>query len=385
MSAAGFDIPGYELQRRLGEGGMATVFLAVQKSLDRRVAIKIMRRVTGDTTEEKRFINEGRTLARLPHPNIVGVYDIVQNEDINYIAMEFLEGGILNDRISEGLTLFDSIGIVVQLADALQFAHDHGIIHRDLKPANILFRNARTPVLTDFGIARLQSMDMTRLTQTGMMTGTPAYMSPEQAQGGSVDGRSDQYSLGVLFYEMLTKQVPFVGETPMQVAFAHVHNPPPALPLRFEFLQPIMSRMLAKDPKNRFPDLKSFAREFRNLLAESKELEQQLRFTANQTVAERLRALGFSDEQIHSGQHQKVALSIKAEPGEQLPPEMVARQLLEGSELKLEPIQERHVHYTSDRPQRRDGGVPQWLVQLGTVLITLILAMVAYKLFVQGA
>ena len=232
MSAAGFDIPGYELQRRLGEGGMATVFLAVQKSLDRRVAIKIMRRVTGDTTEEKRFINEGRTLARLPHPNIVGVYDIVQNEDINYIAMEFLEGGILNDRISEGLTLFDSIGIVVQLADALQFAHDHGIIHRDLKPANILFRNARTPVLTDFGIARLQSMDMTRLTQTGMMIGTPAYMSPEQAQGGSVDGRSDQYSLGVLFYEMLTKQVPFVGETPMQVAFAHVHNPPPALPLR---------------------------------------------------------------------------------------------------------------------------------------------------------
>src|SRR5688572_29903555 len=154
MTSPVYDIPGYEYVRELGVGGMATVYLAIQRSLERSVAIKVMRRAGADENFEKRFLLEGRTMAKLPHRNIVGVYDIVQNETINYIAMEYLGGGTLSDRLRAGLSLAEAISIVVQIAGALQFAHDAGVVHRDLKPANIMFRDAHTPVLTDFGIAR---------------------------------------------------------------------------------------------------------------------------------------------------------------------------------------------------------------------------------------
>jgi len=301
MTAPAFDIPGYKLVRELGAGGMATVFLAVQTSLERRVAIKVMRRGLSDENVEKRFLLEGRTMARLPHPNIVGVYDIVQNETINYIAMEFLDGGMLSDRMRDGLTLAEAISIVVQVAGALQFAHDNGIVHRDLKPANIMFRDPATPVLTDFGIARQQDPAATRLTQTGMMIGTPTYMSPEQATGGEIDGRSDQYALGVLFYEMLTGHPPFEGDSPIQVVLAHLNTPPPTLPPQFAFFQAIMDRLLAKDREARYPDLRTFTRELKTLLTASDALAHRLQIDSNQSASEQLRALGFSESQIHTG------------------------------------------------------------------------------------
>ncbi|MBD8526139.1 serine/threonine protein kinase [Pseudomarimonas arenosa] len=301
MSAPAFDIPGYELIRELGSGGMATVFLATQRSLDRKVAIKVMRRGLADENVEKRFLIEGRTMARLPHPNIVGVYDIVQNESINYIAMEFLEGGSLSDRMREGLSLADAIAVVVQIAGALQYAHDNGIIHRDLKPANIMFRDGVTPVLTDFGIARQQNSEATRLTQTGMMIGTPTYMSPEQATGSDLDGRSDQYSLGVMFYEMLTGRAPFEGSTPIQVVLAHINSPPPPLPPQFSFFQPLLDRMLSKERDQRFPDLKVFVRQLKDLVTGSDALVHQLQFDPTSSSSEQLRALGFSESQIHTG------------------------------------------------------------------------------------
>jgi len=346
MSAIELSIPGYELQRRLGEGGMATVFLALQRSLDRKVAIKVMRRGATDASDEKRFLNEGRTLARLPHPNIVGVYDIVQCDEINYIAMEYLEGGVLSDRMRVGLTLAEAITIVVQISDALQFAHDNGVVHRDLKPANILFRGKRTPVLTDFGIARVNNQDISRLTRTGMMIGTPAYMSPEQAQGAPVDGRSDQYSLGVLFYEMLARQVPFVRDEPMQVAYAHVHDKPPPLPMKFSFAQPLIDRMLAKDPKDRFPDLKAFNRELKKILIDNPALQHRLNVNPAHNVSEQLRALGFSDSQAAGNQLRSAGVPV-AVAKEDLKPGELVQQLLDQAEVKFElmPI--------DDRPRQR--------------------------------
>ena len=202
-------IPGYEILRPLGSGGMSTVYLALQRSLDRKVAVKVMRR-SGDPDSadarqiERRFLLEGRMMAKLPHRNIAAVYDIVSNDSVAYIAMEYLGGGALIDRMRSGIDLADAVSVIVQIAGALEFAHSHGVVHRDLKPANIMFRDGGTPVLTDFGIARYQDGSGMRLTQTGMLVGTPTYMSPEQINGVAVDGRADQYSLGILFYELLT-------------------------------------------------------------------------------------------------------------------------------------------------------------------------------------
>ena len=299
MASPVFHIPGFEYVRELGVGGMATVYLAIQRSLDRKVAIKVMRRAGADENFEARFLLEGRTMAKLQHRNIVGVYDIVQNDEINYIAMEFLGGGTLSDRMRQGLSLGEAIAVVVQTAAALQFAHDHEVVHRDLKPANIMFRDDRTPVLTDFGIARAKTD--TRLTQTGMMVGTPTYMSPEQAMGNDVDGRSDQYSLGVLFYEMLTGAPPFGGETPLNVVLAHINQAPPPLPAPFAQFQPILDKMLAKDREQRFADLQVFVRELKAMLTGSETLLSKLTLDPNESSSEQLRALGFSDSQISTG------------------------------------------------------------------------------------
>lgn len=296
-------VPGYELTGELGVGGMAVVYLAIQHSLERKVAIKVMKRDgAGGTVSdfEKRFLFEGRTMAKLPHRNIVAVYDIVTRSDIAYIAMEYLPDGPLSDRMRAGLDLGEAISIVVQLASALEFAHRHNVVHRDLKPANVLFRDATTPVLTDFGIAKQSGTTAARITQTGMVLGTPTYMSPEQANGQEVDGRSDQYSLGILFYEMLTGSAPFVDDTPMAVLMAHALKPPPPIKEDLAMFQPIFDKMLAKHPDDRFPNLREFEKALREVIVGSDVLGMRLQAGSASSSSSQLRKLGFGSDTFTS-------------------------------------------------------------------------------------
>ena len=298
MASETIQVPGYEILRLLGSGGMSTVYLAVQRSLDRKVALKIMRR-TGDSASddarqmERRFLLEGRMMAKLSHRNIVAVYDIVSNESIAYIAMEYLGGGALSDRMRSGIALADAVSVIVQIAGALEFAHGHGVVHRDLKPANIMFRENGTPILTDFGIARYQDRSATRLTQTGMLVGTPTYMSPEQINGQEVDGRSDQYSLGILFYELLTGSPPFRGDTPIAVLMMHLTQAPPPLPDELRAFQDVFDRLLAKDREARYANLSEFSNDLKSRVTDSDTLLTRLHIDPNQTSSEQLRALGF--------------------------------------------------------------------------------------------
>src|SRR6056297_4334627 len=197
------EIPNYEIGQMTGRGGVAEVYKARHKLLDRTVAIKIISPAKAGELADKRFLKEARVVAGLRHPNIVSIYDVGVLEDKYYIIMEFLEGGDLKQKLEAGLSVDESIAILKQMASALAHAHDKGFIHRDIKSQNIMFRADGTAVLTDFGIVKDLTAE-TGYTLDGTSIGTPHYMSPEQAQGSSkIDWRTDLYSLGVTFYEML--------------------------------------------------------------------------------------------------------------------------------------------------------------------------------------
>jgi hypothetical protein len=247
-------VSGYKIQREIGKGGMATVYLAIQESLARPVVLKVMG-TNLETTPEytKRFLNEGHLVASLSHPNIITIYDIGIAEDFLYICMEYLGGGSLGQRIAQGMNPDDALETVRQIAGALALAHAKGIVHRDVKPANILYRDDGTPVLTDFGIAKLAGD--AELTSTGTILGSPYYMSPEQAEGrAALDGRSDIYSLGIIFYEMLTGKRPYEGDSAITIVLQHLQAPLPHLPRGLERYQPLLDRMLAKKRDQRVRD-----------------------------------------------------------------------------------------------------------------------------------
>ncbi|MBF0284905.1 MAG: protein kinase, partial [Magnetococcales bacterium] len=246
------EIPGYRIERPLGRGGMAVVYLAVQESLDRRTALKVLgESFNQDESFTERFLKEGRTLAGLNHSNIVPVYDIGKVGASHYLAMEYIGGGDLKSRIRRGLGELEAVEILAQMAQALGFAHSKGIVHRDVKPENLMFREDGTAVLTDFGIAKTVT-SATHLTQLGMSIGTPHYMSPEQARGLTVDGRSDLYSLGIIFHQMLTGRVPFDATDSFAIALKQINDPIPQLPPEKAHLQPVLERLLAKNPEDRF-------------------------------------------------------------------------------------------------------------------------------------
>lgn len=245
-------IPGYDIEALLGRGGMAAVYRARQQSFGREVALKVLNPEVDDIDEfSRRFLQESVIAAKLHHSHIVQVYDVGQHEHYFYISMEYLHGGDLSNRLQEGLSLRETVRIITQLADALDFAHRKNIIHRDIKPANIMFREDGAAVLTDFGIAK-ELETQSELTQTGLILGTPKYMSPEHLRGEHVDHRADIYALGIVFYRCLTNYVPFDGKDMVTTAYLQDSEPVPALPPEVACFQGIINRMLEKAPQDRF-------------------------------------------------------------------------------------------------------------------------------------
>jgi serine/threonine-protein kinase PpkA len=247
------EIPGYQIKREIGQGGMASVHLAVQTSLERQVALKVMSpALAADPTFTRRFLQEARTLASLAHANIVQVFDVgVTPSQLHYFSMQYLPGGDFVARVQRGLDETELKRVLTGVAKALAYAHERGYVHRDVAPGNILFDSADSPVLTDFGIA-LAASQSTRITSTGFSVGTSHYMSPEQARGGDIDTRSDLYSLGVLAWFGLTGKPPYDGADGFAVAYAHVFEAIPRLPAAQAHWQELIDRCLAKDPKDRY-------------------------------------------------------------------------------------------------------------------------------------
>jgi len=248
------DIRGYRLLRQLGRGGMATVYLAVQQSVDREVALKIMSpALLADPNFGERFLREAKIAAKLHHRHVVGIHDVGRDGDYHYMAMEYLGGGPVLHKDGVPHAEAFALRVIREIATALDYAHKKGFVHRDVKPDNILLRDDGSSALTDFGIAR--ALDpAARMTQTGAVVGTPHYMSPEQARGKSIDGRSDLYSLGIVLYELLVGRVPYQADDSLAVGIMHIQQPIPELPEPIAHLQPLISRMLAKQPEDRFQD-----------------------------------------------------------------------------------------------------------------------------------
>ena len=237
---------------------MATVFLAVQENLHREVALKVMTQgLSVDKVYCHRFLKEGRIAAQLAHQNLLTVYDIGVHEDDYYMASEYLPGGTVYDRLKEGMAEHDVVRVVTDIAQALEYAHSKGFVHRDVKPGNLLFRGSGECVLGDFGIAK--SVDSTtNATKIGTSIGTPQYMSPEQAKGEKVDHRTDLYSLGIVFHQMLEGELPFDGPDPFNVALAQIGNPHPPLGESNSKFQGLVDRLLQKNRDERYDSAGAF-------------------------------------------------------------------------------------------------------------------------------
>ncbi len=258
-------LPGYQLIRELGTGGQARVYLAEQQSIQRPVAIKtLLPEVAKDRHFADQFLQEAKLVSRLSHPHIIPIYDFGQQDGIYYMVMEYLPGGGLKQWIQSGMRPEEALQVLSQVATALDYAHAHGVVHRDIKPDNLMFREDNSVVLMDFGIAQRRRGQNGQT--GGEILGTPAYMSPEQLLGGEVDGRSDLYSLGILFFEMLTQQLPYQAEDPKSLAMKHAKEPIPKLPVQFLRYQPLFEKMVAKDPEDRFQTGREIAKLAQDIL-----------------------------------------------------------------------------------------------------------------------
>jgi serine/threonine-protein kinase len=300
----------YLLERELGRGGMAVVFRAIERETGRALALKILpRQFTHDPQFRLRFKREAEAIAGLMHPAVVPVVGFGEHEDQPYIAMQLMAGGTLADRMQGQPMESDAIvQLVERVASALDAAHSRGLVHRDIKPSNILFDEQGRAFLADFGVAKLS--EATAATTTSMFVGTPAYMSPEQAAGKALDGRSDVYGLAVVVFQLLSGQLPYEADTPVGLAVAQIVQPVPAIsqiaPHLPRKLDKVLKRGLAKSPAERYPTAAALARDLRQLVIDGRLMSaaagpdgastaarQRAQATPTWlTTGERLRALG---------------------------------------------------------------------------------------------
>src|SRR5579864_896958 len=259
----GTTLGNYRVLDTLGQGGMAKVYKAHQETLGRDVAIKVLPPwYAADRSFVERFNLEARLVARLSHPNIVTVHDANEQNGHLYIVMQLVDGGTLKHRLDKLqrerriMELTEVVAIFSQLADALFYAHEQGIIHRDIKPVNVLMDRSGRPILSDFGIAKVLASTQDNLTRPGAGVGTPEYMSPEQCQGGPVDGRADIYALGIMLFEALTGRLPFQGNNYPALAHSHIYEMPPHPSAINPKIDPAIAQVvltsLMKNPQQRY-------------------------------------------------------------------------------------------------------------------------------------
>ncbi len=254
--AAGIDplIKGYRFLKKLGTSSHSSVYLAEREKTGAKMVLKVLRQIP-DVNDESiaafdRFLQEYEMIAEIDHPNIVKIYDLGVADDHAHIAMEYLDAGDLRQRINEKIRAPVAVNYLREVASALARIHSVGILHRDLKPGNIMLRRDNSLALIDFGLAKRLRLQM-EITGSGEIFGTPYYMSPEQGHGNPVDERSDIYSLGVIFYEMLTGEKPYQAESAMGIIYKHAQAPIPLLPTRLAEYQSLLNMMLAKNPEDR--------------------------------------------------------------------------------------------------------------------------------------
>jgi len=279
QNLTGQSIGRYHILEQWGEGGMATVYKAYDTRLERNVALKVLRtEMFSPVLLEQvlqRFEREAKSLAKLSHPNIVNILDYGEHEDMPYFVMEFLPGGTLKDKLGQVIPWQEAIHMILPVASGLSYAHQRGIIHRDVKPSNVLLRESMSPVLTDFGIAKLlEGVEGQTLTGSGVGIGTPEYMAPEQGVGAhAIDSRADIYSLGIVLYEMVTGRKPYTADTPMAVVIKQMTDPLPRpkdfVPELPENVEQILLKALAKQPEDRYQSMDEFIKALEGIARES--------------------------------------------------------------------------------------------------------------------
>ncbi|TMD53674.1 MAG: serine/threonine protein kinase, partial [Chloroflexi bacterium] len=253
----GTNLGAYEVQELLGQGAMGTVYRAYHQALARTAAVKVLSALSPDPDATGRFRREAQSIAQMRHPNVLNVYDFGDYEGTPYMVVEYMPGGSLSDRLKAG-ERFDretSLLLLEGIGAALDYAHGQGVVHRDVKPANVLVDSRGHPVLADFGLAKLLQSASVK-TVSGVTTGTPAYMAPEQVMGAAVGPAADTYALATMAYEFLAGAIPFEGEGMLELLYAHVHREPPPASSRNPDLSPavdaVLAKGLAKDPAARW-------------------------------------------------------------------------------------------------------------------------------------